>query len=291
MLIAGDRGKHFNFANIEHLLIASSRLLRRQKDLLPPGIPSAMQEEYAAAAAQLRYRLNAIRTAHAENNTDANRHQGLIDSLTLDYKSAFEKAAPIITFDEVFGGAASRQRAAIDALKKEANDIVDLVKKTAGSAVVQAQSKHFANAACWNRLFAMGWLIAVILVAGTIGFACMHSIDSPPVIPDQAVTMVALIKLAPRIVILSLLFYLLSLCARNYRANRHNEVVNRHRALALDTFNHFVVAAFEQKTRDVVLAHAASTVFTAQPTGYSNDQAEPLPQATAIELLQRLGAK
>jgi hypothetical protein len=67
--------------------------------------------------------------------------------------------------------------------------------------------------------------------------------------------------------------------------------VNRHRSVALKTFNVFATSAKDQKVRDAIVAQAASTIFSAQPSGYSVDQAEPLPQATAVELLQRIAGK
>ncbi len=47
-------------------------------------------------------------------------------------------------------------------------------------------------------------------------------------------------QLVARVIFLSLLLYAVVLAARNYRAHRHNAVLNRHRQTAPATFDAFV---------------------------------------------------
>jgi len=60
----------------------------------------------------------------------------------------------------------------------------------------------------------------------------------------------------------------LVLSSRNYLANRHNAVINRHRQNALATYEALLKAAGQEANRDIVLTKAADCIFSAQPTGF-----------------------
>lgn len=155
--------------------------------------------------------------------------------------------------------------------------------------VVQKQTKHFSEEGKHYEGLAHWWLGGVVafgVVVAVIAYL-LHEQTLPP-----GATAPALIgALLPRVVALSLAFWALTLCARNYRALRHNAVVNRHRATALSTFTVFAQAATDAQVKNAVLAQAAGTIFSAQPSGYSPDSPDPLPQTTALELLNRWTAK
>ncbi|WP_204348685.1 hypothetical protein, partial [Serratia marcescens] len=55
---------------------------------------------------------------------------------------------------------------------------------------------------------------------------------------------------------------------RTYRALKHLETINRHRANSLRTFQAFVKAASTDQIRDSVLVEAARSIFMIAPTGY-----------------------
>lgn len=75
-----------------------------------------------------------------------------------------------------------------------------------------------------------------------------------------------------KIIILGILSYGLITCIRNYTAQTHNAVVNRHRQNSLETYHLFVNAVSGNVTRDIVLSHAAAAVFSPQDTGYVRNQ-------------------
>lgn len=78
------------------------------------------------------------------------------------------------------------------------------------------------------------------------------------------------------------------MAARNYATHKHNAVVNRHRQNALLTYRALVAAAGEKGTEDVVLAHAASCIFSPQDTGFSGARGEANPGTRAVlELLTK----
>jgi hypothetical protein len=73
-----------------------------------------------------------------------------------------------------------------------------------------------------------------------------------------------------KILIISSGFYGLSICMKNYRAHKHNEVLNRHRHNALTTFETFTKSTDDPQTKNAVLLEATRSIFSNQNTGYNN---------------------
>ena len=61
-------------------------------------------------------------------------------------------------------------------------------------------------------------------------------------------------------------------CARIYRAMRHQETINRHRALGLQTFQAFTSASSNEETKDAVLVAATHSIFDNVPTGLADER-------------------
>ena len=85
--------------------------------------------------------------------------------------------------------------------------------------------------------------------------------------------------------LLSVFYMLLNRSIKNYTAEKHLEIVNRHRKNALATFEAFADAAGENRdTRDHVLMAATDAIFDANQSGYlsvktpRSDNASPIQQ-------------
>ena len=85
-----------------------------------------------------------------------------------------------------------------------------------------------------------------------------------------------------KVLIFAVISFMLYLSARNYLAARHNEIVNRHRQTALQTFKTLADAAKEAQSRDVVLSFAAACIFAPQPTGFGESDMPKAPSATSM---------
>ena len=84
---------------------------------------------------------------------------------------------------------------------------------------------------------------------------------------------------------LSLIYLLIHRSIKNYTAQKHLEIINRHRQNALETFDAFVAAAEgNRETRDAVLLAATNAIFDANQSGYlsvkmsRSDSAGPIQQ-------------
>ena len=84
--------------------------------------------------------------------------------------------------------------------------------------------------------------------------------------------------------LLSLIYLVLNRSIKNFTAEKHLEVVNRHRRNALQTFNAFVSAAGEnQETRDAVLLAATNAIFDANQSGYLSTKSKGPESTGAVQ--------
>lgn len=87
------------------------------------------------------------------------------------------------------------------------------------------------------------------------------------------------------------LFYIASVCLKNYRANKHLQVVNSHRSLALLTFQTFVEAASgNEDVKNAVLLETTRSIFAPGATGYDSNTPDG-PDTRLIEILTVLRGK
>ena len=92
-------------------------------------------------------------------------------------------------------------------------------------------------------------------------------------------------KVLFKIAVLTTLFYLIAQSVKNFRINKHLEVVNRHRATALRTFRTFVENAGEKEdVRQAVLIETTKTIFAPVSTGYVEGEDDG-PNSKIIELI------
>ena len=89
-----------------------------------------------------------------------------------------------------------------------------------------------------------------------------------------------------KLFVVATFFVLLSLFVKNYSAARHNSVINKHRALALQTFETFTEAA-KGDTKDAILRAATDAIFSVQKTGYIPKEAAPSGLSNVTELIHR----
>ena len=92
-----------------------------------------------------------------------------------------------------------------------------------------------------------------------------------------------------KIVILTTLFYALSLALKNYKAHKHNEIVNKHRQNSLLTFQTFSMAADNDPAiKNAILLEATRTIFSAQQSGYLNNEGDSENPNRIIEIIKNV---
>ena len=171
---------------------------------------------------------------------------------------------------------------------KNADEVLDAVRKVASEAGVSQHAIHFKTEADNFEKSAKPWLVwTVILASATALIGLVLAIKGiywlPTLTASQGVQLAI-----PKIFLFSILLSATIWCGKTYRSSRHNAVVNRHRQNALATFEAFVKATTDQPTKNAVLIQATQCIFSPQQTGYI--QAEPevaVPQV--LELVRNIG--
>lgn len=77
-----------------------------------------------------------------------------------------------------------------------------------------------------------------------------------------------------RLLIISILSYILSFCIRNYNASMHNYTINMHKANSLAAAIRLLERLYSDVAKDEIILQASNAIFTHQPTGYTNKDPE-----------------
>ncbi len=153
-------------------------------------------------------------------------------------------------------------------MKNEGLQIIGEIREASGLVGIHESSKHFSGqeAACNNRRKTWAWLIgillsSIILFSLYIYFMPIETAGNPEVYQ----------KLGLRIAILAILVSAATWCGRIYKALYHQELINNHKVLCLQTMNVFFNAAENQEERDAIILQATKAVFSSAPTGFIQD--------------------
>ncbi|MDE2974743.1 MAG: hypothetical protein OXU64_08510 [Gemmatimonadota bacterium] len=179
--------------------------------------------------------------------------------------------------------AASRAVIEVKEIREQARQALRDVQKIAGEVGVASYANTFGKAAKaygrqkWVWLGALGLLSAV-----AIWVAWWVATDLQPV---DAQNVGLTIQMATvKLFAFGILSYLILLTGRGYRAAAHNQIVNQHRSLALETFRGFVEAASDDATEDAVLMQATHAIFSHRPSGFGHQENDTAPPSHMVEL-------
>ncbi len=171
----------------------------------------------------------------------------------------------------------------------EAGKILADIREAAAEHGVSQQAVYFKQAAEKHEDQAGKWLtgtiwLAVVMTLYAVASLFIHKI--PFLKPDT--TAVSIQLAISKALIFAVISYMLYMCVRNFLANRHNVVVNKHRQNALMTYTAIMDAAKDIEQKEVVLSQAASCIFAPQSTGYSRVEGSGAPSAkSVVELLTK----
>lgn len=177
--------------------------------------------------------------------------------------------------------------------KSDAETALSAIRAVASEQGVSQQAIYFKDEAQGQESLAEKWLTYTYRFAAALGgFAILslflHKLEW--IKPANNGEMFQLIT--SKVLIFTVLGYMLIMAARNYATHKHNAVVNRHRQNALLTYTTLVSAAEDAGTQDIVLAHAASCIFSPQETGFSHGKGDTgASSKSVLELLTKGGAR
>lgn len=177
--------------------------------------------------------------------------------------------------------------------KLDADAALSAIRAVASEQGVSQQAIYFKDEAQEQETLADKWLTYTYRFAAALGgFAILslflHKFEW--IKPTSNGEMFQLIT--SKVLIFTVLGYMLIMAARNYTTHKHNAVVNRHRQNALLTYRALVTAAEDTSTQDIVLAHAASCIFSPQDTGFAYGKGDTgTGSKSVLELLTKGGSR
>jgi hypothetical protein len=177
--------------------------------------------------------------------------------------------------------------------KNEADSALAAIRAVASEQGVSQQAIYFKEEAEKQETLATKWLNYTYWFAAAVAlFAVLslflHKIEW--IKPQTNAEMFQLIS--SKILIFAVLGYLLLMASRNYTTYKHNAVVNKHRQNALLTYRALVEAADGTGAEDIVLANAASCIFSPQETGFAHGKSDASSgPKSVLELMTKSATK
>lgn len=233
------------------------------------------------------------------DSPDAPDQRKQIEHLTIEVFGKVKKAAlPIVAYSKATAGELEHIRQALDdALNEtrravaEIQDIEKAARKAAGGTGVAAHARLFGDEAEEHLRRSTRWLRATVAVgAATITYGIVLWVSAECWGGAASASVFHTVQLAvAKLVIFAVLSFGVVWCGKNYRAERHNWVVNRHRQNALNTFETFAAAAGgDTETKNAVLLQATTSIFAPQTSGFVSSETESLAPSKVLEVFTDL---
>lgn len=154
----------------------------------------------------------------------------------------------------------------IEQYEEKAARLVDEIQKRAGVALAARHSGYYDGQARRHAMSAMAFLLTSIASLGvSVWVAYQFFVVAPPAATESWVVLAR--EVLPRLFFVGAGAFVVSFAARNYRVNKHLQVVNEHRRNALDTYA-LLAESLEGGARDAALAETLHAVFGSVDTGY-----------------------
>ena len=172
--------------------------------------------------------------------------------------------------------------------------VLSEIRSVAAEEGVTQQSAHFRAEADKHESEAEVWRKRTTKLAIGLGIYAAVSVllhKIPYLVPSSTYETVQLA--ISKVLIFSVIAYMLFLSARNFLSHKHNAIVNRHRQNALMTHRALIEAAGDHGIREAIMVQAAGCIFAPQTTGYAGSVSgsESLGPKSVVELLSKSSGK
>lgn len=299
-------GEKYGFIEVDNLFqqikLLSSKLL--QSDLV--GIPRRKLDSINDHVDRLSNTLKNIKEFDPDKLKNGDKAT-LINNLDDAYFDYFQSVLPIIAYnvlssDYISNVQTSTQKLLSEIEKKKAeisdkseefsnnaDNILKSLKDTAAESGVTRHSKIFADEATDHKRWANIWFWGILVYLITTGIVIYLIWDVTPTIQNSNLYQIVQYSLL-KVVIFSILYYLLIFIMKNYNAHRHNFIVNKHKQNALSTFETFVGSTTSTEIKDAVLLQTTQSIFSNQISGYLKNESEDNSPNKFIEIIRNIGS-
>lgn len=306
LLVNREKRGPFNFENarpsMEQVLTHIRQLLGYPLEALPQVHQDQMLQQIEA----LRATIEQMRSFDPKDNPNPSE---FVQKLTTQLSNQWETTHPIIAerFPYLALQSGDVQRN-VEKMNQAVKDLEGLLAKTeeeckdtvaeikeiiaaAREASAEAGVAHFSeNFSKEAKKFddqSFRWLIASAIpgIAALIVSGWYLLFWNPP---DPTTTADILRVTSSKLIVLAILIGTAVWCGGQYRAARHQQTLNKHRANSLLTFRAFVSATENEQIKDAVLLEATHAIFGIGPTGYVREE-RGFDGSTKIVELMRSG--
>jgi len=293
-----DLGAELCFVDLTNFVEPLRKLFKRIMNEMDWDIASNQTgSKFQTELNNLNSRLDEIQKFNA-NQGNVQQRNNIITNFTNAYNGLTDAGSILITQNSVINPAIESAENTVRTLEKKLSDqlskaelIVGNIERISGEAGVSKYSQSFADISRDYKKSANIWLgvsigSILLLIGGGIFILEKYSgATEPAEIINNTIS---------KIILLTGLIYFVTLNLRNYKANRHNQIVNKHKATALNTFKVFIDAADEHdpQTQNAILLEATRTIFGTVNTGFLNgntDSADLSPKV--IEIFKGIGSR
>lgn len=169
----------------------------------------------------------------------------------------------------------------VETKKTEVDGIISATKMAAAEVGVQSFTQDFDGQSTKAKEDSIKWLSASIILAIMTIISAFVFIKY--LMPDANASLSLIIQITiTKVVTLSVLFTATLWCSNIYKALKHQQSINSHRAHSLKTFQAFVESTNDVTVRDAILLEAAHSIFTMGATGFIDPAAESKNNSSKI---------
>lgn len=297
-----ELGNHLNFKSGEQAFINIIDICKKVNYVDLNEIPYNSLINFNTQLEQAITLFSQIKSFNPTFNNPISQRDNLVTQAFTLYEACFSTASPILITSLINASENSIERNKLEKLitdieiekerinkefeiyLKEIQSILEKARQAAVGVGVTQHNKIFKLESEEHEALSKTWLkrtVFVLISITTIGVASLFIKpleESAPYLIHFSIT---------KIIILSVMFYALAICSRNYKAHKHNAILNKHRQNALSTFETFAKSAeSDQQTKNAVLLEATHTIFSNQQTGYLNNENESDSPNKIIEIIK-----
>ena len=247
--------------------------------------------------------------SHGNPSTERNN---IISKIKSAYDSSFQTLHPYISYSlhrsADFSRLDSEARATMQDIKdraeifenqmennkQEAENILADIRNVAAERGVTQQAIYFKEEADYHECESKKWGTRTVILSIILAIYSMSSIFIHKISYLSPITTYDAIQLSiSKILIFSVIAYMLFWAVRNYISHKHNAIVNRHRQNALMTHKALIEAASDIRIREAIMIQAASCIFSPQASGYTfgKGESDNFGPKSVVEILTKASGK
>lgn len=297
-------GKDFSFSDIHHLILETYNKL--QQIIKNPEFWSLVPENVQNNSIDPFQNIANLAGQIKNFNPITGATQGTRDSIASQIRSYYSQLydpvfVPLDTFLVKYSlstgdiqNLSQEARNVLEEIQKQkikGEDLLTAIQKTAAVGGTSKFAGIFSKEALKHSIIGYIWLTITIVATGYMlwflddTFRKLTEALKNITAGGDSVSVILQLFFA-KVLILSFLSVVFYQIVKNYNANMHLSIINKHRENSLKTFQAFVESTNDPKTKDIILVQSTQTIFTAGDTGYVSSRDGSNPSFDAVKIIE-----